>query len=666
MRRLQHAALTWLALGVMLGCEPTPDTVTLRIPRLGDAPLPTREIRYEPAGNVVSARLGAPGTLAIQRRDASQPLVVHVPGLCPLTIAAGPVPQSVSFQPVIDLGPDRPPLGFDARFSINVRHGCPERGLGGISWRQLEGLPLVDLTVTQDGFRLDARMPSFAAAHREPVPAGVVPMSPRTQGRVVLEASWQGPDLPPQARRITLVATSRATGLSSVAVSQQLLLSGAGWSVHKAPQGGHARTHDSGVLSVFTPDAPGRWSLADHSGHVLTLQAFWHDKTPYDCGRSECHRAIADYTVASPMSTALERQLNAVHPAAVGCMLDCHVLGEQGHDDGGFLDHATELGWTWHEATRWEDLPQSLRRLGGVRCTACHGPGALPEPDARAQILRSDVCATCHDAPPRYVHVAQWQSSRMARADSSETTRRAPCARCHTTAGFLTHIAARGPQLSREEPPPAGIACAACHAPHASHRGARLLRNVAAPSGITDELSPSSALCSSCHVPGDHEPQPSASSAALWLGRVEVPSSEDTSFQPLTAAGPHRTIANGCIGCHGKSTMEPGSGPVDHSFRVDPTSCSGCHGQTDAAERQEAMQRGLRDRAASLWQRLSPDCPLGLHSDPAADSCNTQRLTRARYEIALVLQDRAAAVHNAVLARALLDDAEHQLSAGPP
>ena len=34
-------------------------------------------------------------------------------------------------------------------------------------------------------------------------------------------------------------------------------------------------------------------------------------------------------------------------------------------------------------------------------------PGALPE--ARWSILRADVCAYCHDAPPRYGHVEGWR-----------------------------------------------------------------------------------------------------------------------------------------------------------------------------------------------------------------------------------------------------------------
>jgi hypothetical protein len=45
----------------------------------------------------------------------------------------------------------------------------------------------------------------------------------------------------------------------------------------------------------------------------------------------------------------------------------------------------------------------------------------------------------------------------------------------------------------------------------------------------------------------------------------------------------------------------------------------------------------------------------------AAISCEVPRLGRARSEIALVVEDGAAGIHNAALARRLLDDAEAQV-----
>ncbi|HMI90267.1 MAG TPA: hypothetical protein VK509_02835, partial [Polyangiales bacterium] len=654
-----------LACSHALGCRETAsgDVVTVRI-RAASEPIAAGAIRYEPADDVRSARLGAQGWLAIERRRSARPLMVRVPGFCPLAIAPGKQTQVLALRPVIDLGSDRPALGFDAAFSVTVQHGCAERGRGQISWRQLEGPPLAELSVSHDGFQLSARTPSLAVAHPQPLPAGIVPFSPRTQGRVVLQASWQGPGLPAVKRTLAIRATSRASGLSSVAVSQQLMLSGAGFRVQSAPLGGHAQVHARGSLSQFTPDAPGRWVLARESGQPLVLQAFWHDKTPYDCGRSECHAAIAATTLASPMSRALQAPLGATGPAAVSCMLECHVVGERGSDDGGFLDVAAELGWTWLDSSRWQDLPQPLRRLGGVRCTACHGPGAIPEPDAREQILRADVCATCHDAPPQYGHVQQWRASRMARSDAAAGTREPGCAACHTTAGFLDDIGARSTHATSVASAPAGVACAACHAPHAPHTGARLIRPLPA---SEPQLEPQTAICLRCHSPVAGELQPSASSGALWLGSARVPVRDRDAWELVTFASAHRAVPAGCVGCHGKQPAAEG-GKLDHSFRADPARCAGCH--DDASERRARVQdaqRGLLQRAMALALRLAEACPSSTdekprHAHGTSERCRTQPLTRARFELGLVLEDPAAASHNAAFAHILLDDAERQLS----
>jgi hypothetical protein len=640
-----------------------------------ERPISARDIGYEPTDNVRAARLGAQGWLVVERADQGRPLTVRIPEWCPVTVPAGPSPRILELWPVVDLGGERPPIGFDAPFSISVRHGCPERGRGRITWRQLEGVPLADLRASEDGFELSARTARFEVAHPEPpLGAGVVPLSPRTQGRALLEASWQGPDGRRIVRSVAMRASSRSSGLSSVAVTQQLLLAGAGWRVQHAPQAGHAQAHASGTFSLFTPDAHGRWTLGREDGQTLTLQALWHDKTPYDCGRSECHMGIAQTAVNNPMSHALERSLSGPVPAAVSCMLECHVLGEPGLADGGFVAVAAQLNWTWLDGARWQDLPQALRRLGGVRCTACHGPGAIPEPDAREHILSSDICASCHDAPPRYVHVQQWRNSRMARADAAVGTDASGCARCHTTAGFLARGSVAGrhsPRSSLGEGGTLGIACAACHSPHASHSAARLIREVDTPSWLADlgQLTPRDAVCVACHSPLPDEPWPSASSGALWLGRALIPSAAPAGWELVQSSAVHRGVPGGCVGCHGGGSAAE-SGKVDHSFRVDERVCGGCHANLDRVKATGEATRAIEQRALGLTRLLDQACgaapPNSLsaprHAKQASAVCHDQRLTRALYEVNLVLEDPAAAVHNPTFARELLDDAERQLS----
>src|SRR5690606_10045669 len=119
----------------------------------------------------------------------------------------------------------------------------------------------------------------------------------------------------------------------------------------------------------------------------------------------------------SPMTHVLARGLSGeLGPYPGSCALGCHSAGEPGLLDGGFAHVAEELGHGVPEASAgWDALPRRLRRVGGVTCTTCHGPGAVPERSARWAILRSDVCATCHDAPPRYSHAASYATSAMAR-----------------------------------------------------------------------------------------------------------------------------------------------------------------------------------------------------------------------------------------------------------
>jgi hypothetical protein len=180
----------------------------------------------------------------------------------------------------------------------------------------------------------------------------------------------------------------------------------------------------------------------------------------------------------------------------------------------------------------------------------------------------------------------------------------------------------------------------------------------------TDEkpLDPRSAACVQCHSPVPDEPRPSASSGALWQGRVRVPAAEGAGWEELRAAGAHAAVPGGCVGCHGASA----TGRVDHSFRVDARSCKACH--ANGVEQPPDTQRALQDRAHALGQTIERACvvtePAGAeptHATPDRVVCRAPRLARALYEIDLVLEDPAAFVHNAALARSVLDDAERML-----
>lgn len=523
--------------------------------------------------------------------------------------------------------------GFDAGVVLRVRKN-PSAPAGEISWRQIGGIP-ADFSTSEGGASLSVRTPTLAQAHPEPLPRGIVPLSPRTRGELVFEATWKGPG-PPFSRVVRVAAAARATGIPSVAQGHRLLLGGEGFRVVERPKGSLAEVQGQ----TFEPDAAGRWVLQDAAGSKLSLRSARYDRPSLDCGRSDCHRSAAEQALASPMTRALAARLGDPTISDPGCLIGCHAAGEPGAADGGFAHLAQDMDIPYDRG--WDQLPRALRRLGGVGCMSCHGPGAIPEPDARWAILRSDVCAVCHDAPPRYGHVVAWRRSRMARADASEAARRAPCARCHTTSGFLEHL---GVRPAAPSPVASGISCVACHSPHGAHEG-HLLRTAPPPPGLEVRRG---SVCLGCHAPDPGEAIASASEAALLLG-------QGGRLTPRGGA-PHAAVEGGCIGCHmGKK----GEG---HSFSASPDRCSPCHSSPPAGG------SALHERARALWARAlargllreeHPGQPAHASASRAEGLSDEQQ--QALFDLSLVLQDPAAWAHNGPYARALLDAAERVIA----
>ncbi|MDW8361720.1 MAG: hypothetical protein RMK74_04915, partial [Myxococcales bacterium] len=423
-----------------------------------------------------------------------------------------------------------------------------------------------------------------------------------------------------------------------------------------------------GAMTSATFHVAGRYTLADPAGRTLTVAANLHGGTPLDCGRSECHAAEAQAALRSPMHDAWARLLeDPLAPRRPDCALGCHATGEPGAPDGGFAHLAAQ--WNWHVPAGSEPgasvrMPRELRRLSGVGCTACHGPGAIPEPDAAWAIHRAEVCAVCHDAPPRYGHFVAWQSNRMARADAHpEARRNLRCARCHTTAGWLASLANRPIQPQRlppESTPPVGVACVACHAPHAERTHGPLLRRPSVPlvlasASAADALRDGPAgVCLSCHAPSAGDGGPSSSAAALLLGR----GGWRADGAPLHASAPHAFAPRGCLVCHdgGPDGLQRGA---SHGWRATPAVCSRCHDPSRTAAREELLARTLALASRLGLDANAPHVPMPVDAGTPID--------RARWNVALVLEDRAAWAHGPGYARALLEEAERALTdAGVP
>lgn len=617
----------------------------------GAADLTGLQPTFEPAELVHALRLGKDRTLHVQ--VSGSPLVARIPGYCPVHVPGGGT-QRVVARPLIELPASLSQVGFDSRARIEVAAGCEAARAGTIRWYQLEGAS-VSLDASDRGFVLQLKTGAAPRSLGQQTRHGLVPVSAAQQGRAVLEARYRGPAGEAFARRVLVTALARATGLPTVPVGQRMLLAGAGFRVTARPRGSRAEVVSEARGSSFTADRTGRYELQDLDGCHVTLQAGRHNEVPYDCARGPCHAALNQHASTSPMSHALSNLPIDGRGASGGCVPDCHYTGEAGLADGGFVATARALGFRPSQPVPVAQLPASLARFAGVRCTDCHGPAAIPPEHDRALILAPDVCATCHDDPPRLPLLERFRSGRMARSDASPATRTGACAGCHTTGGFLARVGVRAQDAG--EPGPIGIACAACHAAHGDHR-ARLLRALPAPPSLQrgSEADPELARlspCGHCHAPLTDEALPSASAAALLLGRVVLP--ERLGGDLVQGPQIRAHVAGGCTGCHGTADLD--SGRIDHAFTVDTDACRGCHTPPQVVTGRSAMAP-MQQTARALLDELSLRCRLPsddlAHATTPAMACEDDRLERARYLATLVLRDRAAAVHNPDFARVLL------------
>lgn len=606
----------------LLACSSAPQepTVHVVVRSAVGSEISLAQSQVDPPSALVTMKR-ADDQLDLELRAGSGRVSVKTPGACPLEIDVASAPARLTVKPWLSVaGGDLAQVGFDAPFSVTLTPGCREALTGKVEWQQTAGEP-VTLAVENNGFVVRGRTRPLDA----PVPWGIVPLSPRTRGEIELTARSGE-----HALKVRVAAAARASGLPSLALSQRVLLGGAGWRVTAPAKDGKAQITAAGALSAFQPDARGRWVLSDAEGRELSLVVGTHSDTLLDCGRSDCHSGAAEAAKPTRMTHVFERGLRGQIPRYdVACALPCHTAGEPGLPDGGFTQVARELGLSGHFATgpdAWNHLPRPLRRLGGVTCTACHGPGAIPEPAARWAVLRTDVCATCHDAPPRYGHVQAWNATRMARADRDERARRTEgCRGCHTTAGFLAKIGVR-----KDSGPPSpdlqlGIGCAACHAPHGEHQDRALLR--ARPAGKLPDSATVSRVCVECHT---------APTALLF---------------DHAAPGAHAAVPKGCVGCH---AGEAGRGK-NHGFQVDRVSCSrGCHAD-GVPQPDGSLGKRLDAALGKLGVKLAPGQPL--HARELARVADPKR--RAAWELLQLLAgDRAAASHDAKRARAVMTEAE--------
>lgn len=602
------------------------------------------------------------GVVALELKRA--PVTLELSGACPLSfdtrVAAGPTERREQLRLLVEAGPSERVVGLGERFTIRALPNCPEADAARISLRVSGGAALEQVQVSADGRELSATTKSLLPINSD-LP-GIVAVSAAEQQRLRSELTLRVELKAGGAfeRVLGVSAVARSSGLPNVGLSHPLLLSGKGFVLEQKPPESQALLRELGGAFELRPDVPGKYLVKDAAGRELSIQSGRYDQTQLDCGRSDCHAAIAQSASKSPMTLALASDLGGCHTLEnPACATACHTTGEPGTADGGFSHVASELGLA-ALPSEFDELPVSLRRVGGVGCMACHGPAAVPEPSARWAIMQSDVCAVCHDAPPRYGHVQALQSSRMAHADRDAAARREPaCARCHTSWGAV------GRPAPPHDVPGFGLTCSTCHAVH-SPRAAKsttehgLLRDFPIPSSLPTP--PASFLgisqvCVSCHAPSSASAPPEASAAALVAGQGGL---EPTTGEPLALPAPHAGGLRGCLGCHDSGPEELVLGK-SHGFRASQAGCAKCHSAPKPRDPR------VRVRAEGLLAQLSPGRSLtgAFHAREAPPAKSIEH-ARALYDVLLVLEDPAADIHHPAYATTLLDAAERVASGASP
>lgn len=453
-------------------------------------------------------------------------------------------------------------------------------------------------------------------------------------------------------------------------------------------------------LARVRADLTGRYVLAETtSGKRIP---FWYgDWVGHEeCARPECHPNEAATWLGTKHASVFARGLEGGLGADYGpeCW-GCHTLGQDtGGRSIGFRRAAEALDWTPPASPApgaWGRVPARVKLWANVQCEQCHGPGRFWTG------LTANVCAQCHDAPPRYHLVADWRRSRMSVPPTGATAARADCATCHSAHGGIARLDGGTAARPKEEPEAQGITCPVCHDPHEVRFPVQLRRFGDVTLGGRTAAAGKSAVCFACH--------------GAWQGPADAPDGRaphaPQGFMLLTPAGeapaPHAAVPDLCVGCHMKRPpVAPTSRPArageasrgamgGHTFSLRGSgetldaACRQCHedvrglavgGGLSArrlAEDTERLRARVQAAAASLGVRgcsgspaadLVPregllvlvdalgrtleDCahvPVALPPDPAAAS-----LLRAATLAAVLEKDRSRGAHNLPLAARLV------------
>lgn len=347
-----------------------------------------------------------------------------------------------------------------------------------------------------------------------------------------------------------------SSGLPNVAVGSKVYLSGpslraAGantttallgsaitdWSwTLSLPAGSSVTFADSGSTTSsiqfpsFTPDVDGIYTVtytstsgSVTSGELQINTADWAGvgtiggTTPVSPQCANCH----DGTVEGDMTTGwmatehasiFEDSLTTYAGLAPEPYLwQFHTVGyNTDATNTGFDDLANTNDFTFpEEGMTFSELTTdyaAVAKLANVQCENCHGPGDQHRGDPlRIKFSASQfgVCGQCHIQEAQWINSAHNMTGVVHGSGTYQSTwtSNTGCIRCHSSAGFVTHIEGGTLAAITETGVFPGLTCAGCHDPH-SATNARQLRQAGNVTMVVDGSTVNAgkaAVCYTCH-----------------------------------------------------------------------------------------------------------------------------------------------------------------------
>jgi hypothetical protein len=580
------------------------------------SPIAGAHVRIQPGdrhtATDVTGKARFPGTTEIAR------LTVSAPGFRQKTLTAVELPARdgglrVQLDPCFFPGGNQTEVGFDRRVTLRGRNICgPEWSDAKLKWTQLEG-PDVSPSVE----RWTSRTLSFTTAPLDqvrhlPRKPQMLAFSPDQAGQYVFRLIATSSKGLRSIGHVMVTSASVSSGITSVAPNHTYYFAGLpqgpwNWQITDAPRrwsirlrGEQTRTPN---LRVATRGAAleSNESLEleeQNSGLKFSLMIAPWDATPRDCGRSSCHASLEGQWRASRHGASWKMLLDGVHPlhrgeAGESCAA-CHSLGyDPSSDDGGYdeIAKAHQADFPIHPRSgEYAALPEPVKAVSNVYCLACHGPARLDPPfGSQPGLFSAAVCARCHDRLPEQDNVAQWKTSRHARALSElepPPTELPGCGKCHVAQSFYRkHFALSRPVVGLalssccEHPEP--ISCQACHNAMLAIYPRQLNAYGAGqtPGGLALNNLAAAAVCIYCHssehdtsLPStiDRRLAPHAPQTELLYGKGAYPEIPGGGSRPGGLACVGKTPQS-CVTCHMHQSEASGRTELrygGHTFRM--------------------------------------------------------------------------------------------------